>query len=191
MFLSIAAASAVLFAPPVVTNPAWLQVPGPSEFEEVYPRQAWRDDVEGKVLIQCQVGVDTTLKNCRIVSETPEDYGFGAAAMVMSRSFRVSPRKVDGKPVDGAEIRVPITFKIPEADYGIPTFDEALRCYVGLTDGKTDAPEPLRTREMSYLWLLIQAYGLEQKLDAVALAARVKATREAMTRGEINADWCA
>lgn len=192
MFVSLSAALAMLFyAPSVVKNPDWLIVPTAEQFEDSYPKQAWRDDVEGKVTLLCRVGVDTLLKDCVVESETPADYGFGAAALSIAGEIRMSPKLVDGKPVDGALVRVPVAYKLPEADYSVPDMDEALRCFASLADGKSGAREPARTREMTYLWLVIQAHGLDQKLDRPAIDARLKATREAMARGEISADWCA
>lgn len=191
MFVSLSAVSAIQFlSPSIVTNPDWLVAPTAQQFEGFYPRAAWRKNVEGRAVLQCRVGVDTRLYGCVVLEESPAGYGFGDAALAISGEMRMSPRTVDGKPEAGAQVRVPIVFKAPETDFAIPDLDEAVRCYVGLADRKTDTPEPVRTREMSYLWVVIQAHGLDKKLDAAAIQARLKAAREAMARGEISADWC-
>ncbi len=191
MFVSISVAVAMLFqAPSIVTRPQWLVTPTPEQFQDHYPRRAWREDVEGKATLQCRVGVDTLLHDCQVLEETPAGFGFGEAAVAMSAEMRMSPRTIDGRPDGGAVVRVPIVFKLPEEDFAIPDLDEALRCFVGLTDRRTDAPEAARTSEISFLWVVIQAHGLDQQLDAAAIQARIQATREAMARGEIDADWC-
>ena len=46
------------------------------------------------VLLQCQVAADGATSGCDVVSEDPNSLGAGAAALAMSRSFRLAPRDV-------------------------------------------------------------------------------------------------
>lgn len=46
------------------------------------------------VLLQCQVAADGAASGCAVVSEDPNSLGAGAAALAMSRSFRLAPRDV-------------------------------------------------------------------------------------------------
>ncbi|NDC60114.1 MAG: energy transducer TonB, partial [Alphaproteobacteria bacterium] len=50
--------------------------------------------------------------NCRVGSEDPNGWGFGEAAVKISKSFQMAPQTVDGRPVDGGTITVPITFRL-------------------------------------------------------------------------------
>ena len=50
------------------------------------------------VLLQCGVAEEGTATDCHIVSEDPNSLGAGAAALSMSRSFRLT-RHGDGSPV--------------------------------------------------------------------------------------------
>jgi protein TonB len=45
----------------------------------------------GRVVLSCQVAADRSLESCRIVSETPDGYGFGRNALAGAREARVSP----------------------------------------------------------------------------------------------------
>jgi protein TonB len=70
------------------------------------PWRARAKGVSGDVLLHCQVAPDSTARNCRIVHESPGGYGFGEAALKVSRYFRLSPPMVNGAP--RYEIWVPI-----------------------------------------------------------------------------------
>ena len=92
--------------------PEWVKKPTPEELFAVFPGPALERGVGGKVVIECEVAVDGTLRACDVISETPEGLGFGAAARAIAPQFLMRPRLVDGKPV-ASEIRTTITFQPP------------------------------------------------------------------------------
>lgn len=96
----------------VVTNPDWLQKPGAREFQRNYPEDALREGVSGSATLDCRVAADGSVNSCRIVDETPPNYAFGSAAIKLSKYFRMRPRLEDGRPIDGAAVRIPIRFAV-------------------------------------------------------------------------------
>lgn len=93
-----------------VTHPTWRKMPTGAEMEAFYPKEAAREGISGKVVMQCGVAREGTLYDCSIVSETPPDMGFGAAALKLAPFFEMTPKTVDGEAVSGGEVRIPVMF---------------------------------------------------------------------------------
>lgn len=76
---------------------------------QYYPPVAMDQAVVGRVVLDCTVNPDTTT-TCSVFSEAPDGWGFGAAAMDMSREFRLRPGRRDNV------VRVPLRFTLPPFD---------------------------------------------------------------------------
>lgn len=96
----------------VITNPDWLRRPSPDELWRVAPSRAAKEGKSGSARIACQVNADGGLFDCRVDEETPPGYGFGAAGLALAPNFRMRPMMVDGKPVAGGTVRIPMNWKI-------------------------------------------------------------------------------
>ncbi len=102
----------------VITNPDWVKKPTPETMLSVWPKAAMEKGIDGKAVISCEVSRQGVMKNCVVVSEFPAGAGFGQAAIAMTPQLLLSPMKVDGVPVDGGRVQMPLTFK----DSGGSTF---------------------------------------------------------------------
>lgn len=91
--------------PVSIERPRWLQQP--RDLARYYPRRAIPREIEGEVLLDCLVSTTGAL-NCAVLSETPQNWGFGEAALRIARDHRMVPATRDGRPVEGRyRMRVP------------------------------------------------------------------------------------
>jgi protein TonB len=99
--------------PRVITDPAWQSRPSAEEMAREYPVRALELGKTGQAMLHCTVTLAGTLNGCAVSGETPANYGFGAAALKLSKLFRMTPRTEDGQPVDGAEVNILLRFTLP------------------------------------------------------------------------------
>lgn len=97
--------------PSVITNPRWLERPDARDFARYYPDRALEREQEGRVTLDCVVAADGRIA-CTVTSEEPAGWGFGEAALRISRFFRMAPATQDGVPTSGGRVRVPIRFNL-------------------------------------------------------------------------------
>ncbi|HXQ11057.1 MAG TPA: energy transducer TonB [Caulobacteraceae bacterium] len=80
-----------------------------------YPQREVDLGITGQVSLLCGVVASGKLTDCRVVEETPPSAGFGDAALKLSAFFRMTPRMIDGEPVDGGQTRISIAFRLSDA----------------------------------------------------------------------------
>ncbi len=91
-------------------NADWAEVPKARGMAQVYPRRAFDLGLTGRVTLDCLVGLNGKLSSCSVLDETPAGYGFGDAALKWAPSFKMKPETLDGHPVAGGHIELPIVF---------------------------------------------------------------------------------
>ncbi len=100
----------------LIVDPKWLSRPSAEEMSRYYPERAIDQGLTGQATLFCSVVASGKLADCRVIEETPAGARFGDAALKMASFFRMSPRTVDGKPVDGGLTRISIAFRLTGED---------------------------------------------------------------------------
>ncbi|MBS0386503.1 MAG: energy transducer TonB [Proteobacteria bacterium] len=88
----------------------WSSRPGRRDVERAYPSRALYENQSGHVTLDCVAAASGAL-DCSVGTELPRGYGFGAAALSLSRQFRLEPTTSDGRSVAGGHIQVPVEFR--------------------------------------------------------------------------------
>jgi len=88
--------------PATPTPVSWVRLPTSDDIVKVYPKPALDAAIDGAATIGCKVADGGRLEDCRIVSETPPNNGFGPAALKLAPLFQLSR--------GGGMITVPIVF---------------------------------------------------------------------------------
>jgi TonB family protein len=97
-------------------DPRWMNQPSADQLAALYPQAALKAGVTaGEGSVDCTITHDGALTACTVSSETPQSLGFGAAALQAVALMRVAPWTVQGQPVDGARITVPVHLTAPGA----------------------------------------------------------------------------
>lgn len=99
-------------APKVIRDPNWLAKPTAEQLTQFYPPGALNAELNGQATLDCLVTASGQLTQCSVSGETPRGQRFGEAALKLSRIFRMSPRTVDGAPVEGGTVHIPIHFAV-------------------------------------------------------------------------------
>jgi len=79
----------------VQTAPAWAEAP-----RVPMPAAAREARRAGWARIECVVTAEGRARDCRLVAESAEGFGFGEAAMRAENSYRFRPSTLDGRPVE-------------------------------------------------------------------------------------------
>lgn len=168
--------------PHVVTNPDWAQRPSGDDFARAYPDAAVKKNLEGKASLNCTVTTDGALSHCFISDEDPVGEGFGEAVLKLADRFHMKPKTLDGAPIEGGVVRIPIAFRLPGTfDRNAPDLVGAEACYGQLAQ-VADHETPTVERWMAIVYwhgeitrLIASGYGRPWQVENAAESARLAA----------------
>jgi TonB family protein len=122
---------------------------GKGHWASVWPEKAYRDGVGGHVVLRCDVDRHGVAERCQVVSETPPNKGFGAAALALRPTFRLTPAAGPDGPTDSVmTIAVDFPMPKPQIDGGAANGSDATSGPLSAGGGadlpRFGGPEPLR-----------------------------------------------
>lgn len=103
--------TAELDATGAITNPDWA---ARGSVGRVYPERAVRARVSGEARLRCRVETGGRLSQCKVVSESPQGFGFGQAALRLAQAHLIRPMVIDDRvaiPV-GRDVEFKLGFRI-------------------------------------------------------------------------------
>ena len=97
-------------SPPVRTGASWVFKPGTIEMRPFNPPLARSENVNGRVLLSCRVLRTGHVTDCKVMGEGPRGYGFGKAALEVSRLFVLRPPTLNGEADEARRVEIPVSF---------------------------------------------------------------------------------
>lgn len=88
------------------SNGTWLVPPRPIAND--FPQKAVDKGVSGSATVACITPADGLIRHCKVIEETPGDYGFGDAAISIVARGKLNPSD-DPNTVNVFKVRIPFT----------------------------------------------------------------------------------
>lgn len=94
----------------------WKRQPSSADILKAYPKGALEEHKSGAVTLRCVLTVQWAFRDCRVVEETPQGYGFAAAAVSLSPLYQMRVRAGTRPPPTSATM----VFTVPFVCDGCP-----------------------------------------------------------------------
>lgn len=97
--------------------PNWIRKPTEDQMIRALPGDIAADQVPGSAVLACFVTPTNRVRDCKVASETEVSrgfegiYGFGEAAMRLSRTFLIKPPMRAGRPRYDIRVRIPLVWR--------------------------------------------------------------------------------
>ena len=116
-FANPSPSGAAIPAQPIqIVHPDWLVLPDSGKTASLFPAAAHQAGVQtGVGRVDCRVGDDGGLGDCKVVDEEPAGLGFGAAALAVAPDMHANLWSRDGLRTPGAHVVAPLRFNADDA----------------------------------------------------------------------------
>jgi protein TonB len=74
-----------------IKNPKWQKMPGPDDVNKVFPPFALKGHKNDRVVMDCGIADDGSLKDCTVVEDKRPGLGFDKATLSLSKLYRMPP----------------------------------------------------------------------------------------------------
>jgi hypothetical protein len=98
-------------APTEIRSVAIIRKPSPADIQRAYPRAALARNEAGSALVDCAVGLDGAMRECKAVGANPIGEGFEEAARQLGALYVVKAVDQDGQATAGRRITFEIKFQ--------------------------------------------------------------------------------
>jgi TonB family protein len=102
-------------------QPTWLRRPTVAEMDAAYPPTAKARGIDGYTVLRCRVDENGRMTACAVVTETPPDLAFGAAALKLAPDFGLPTTTLDRRPTAGTSVTIPVRWIAPRPLPSHPT----------------------------------------------------------------------
>jgi hypothetical protein len=102
---------------PVIGRPKWVQTPQINDLEAVMPPAARKAGIyKARTSLECQVIAGGAVDGCTVVSQDPPGLGYGDAALMLARFFKLAVWTDEGLPSVGGKVSIPLRFDLPQPE---------------------------------------------------------------------------
>ena len=100
-------------AKPVIGKPKWQSLPASTDTDAAFGEILRTGAGTVRVSLACRVQQGGTVSDCAVASEDPPGKGVGAAALTLAPTLKLSTWTIEGLPIVGGTIRVPLRLEGP------------------------------------------------------------------------------
>ena len=75
----------------IITKPKWIHSPSSDDMVRLFPPFEYKNQKNGKTLMDCAVAENGKLENCRILQDEKPGHGYDQASLKLSKVYQMEP----------------------------------------------------------------------------------------------------